>query len=127
MTAPNRIPERKRGLARVIQAGMYSVSGLLHAARHEQAFRQECLLACVLIPLSLLVPVTPLLKLILLLCMLIVMLTELLNTAIEAVVDHASPEFHQLAKQAKDMGSAAVLISLVMLAAAWAFALAELL
>lgn len=120
------VPEKRAGLARLIWAGVYSLAGLKHALRHETAFRQEAILACVAIPASLLLPVGPLMKLLLVLAMLTVLSVELLNSAVESLADLASPDFHTLVRQAKDMGSAAVLLSLIGLAATWATALAQL-
>jgi len=125
---------RKRGkqgrpiwdLVRVWKALQYSLAGLNHAARYEPAFRQEIVLTCVMIPLACVIPVSTLLKLFLITAHLIVLIVELLNTAIECVVDKVCPEYDPLVKQAKDMGSAAVLLSLVILALVWAVALYRL-
>jgi diacylglycerol kinase (ATP) len=92
---------------------------LIAAYRGEDAFRQEVLLAVVLIPVALLSPVSGIAKALLVGSVLLVLIVELLNSAIEAVTDRVSIEDHVLAKQAKDMGSAAVLVSLVLLAAVW--------
>ena len=92
---------------------------MIAAYRGEDAFRQEVLLAVVLIPIALLSPVSAIAKALLIGSVLLVLIVELLNSAIEAVTDRVSIEDHVLAKQAKDMGSAAVLVSLVLLAAVW--------
>ena len=109
----------KTGLMRIWNALRYSFAGLSAALRHEDAFRQECLLAAVLIPLALFVPTSGVGKAMLIGSVLLVLLVELLNSAIEATVDRVSLEHHQLAKRAKDIGSAAVLIALVNLAMVW--------
>jgi diacylglycerol kinase (ATP) len=110
----------KTGFERVRRAFFYSIDGLVAAYRGEDAFRQEVLLAVVLIPLALLSPVSGIAKALLVGSVLLVLVVELLNSAIEAVTDRISIEDHVLAKQAKDMGSAAVLVSLLLLAAVWA-------
>lgn len=109
----------KTGFERLRRAFFYSIEGLIAAYRGEDAFRQEVLLAVVLIPVALLSPVSAIAKALLIGSVLLVLIVELLNSAIEAVTDRVSIEDHVLAKQAKDMGSAAVLVSLVLLAAVW--------
>lgn len=114
---PNK-PGRK-GLARVIAAAGYSRSGLQQAWRHEAAFREEVLLLIPLLPAAFWLGQTAVETALLLLSCLIVLVTELLNSAIEAVVDRASPDFHPLAGCAKDMGSAAVFIALLQVLVVW--------
>lgn len=109
----------KSGLTRILNAFGYSLAGLRAAFRHEDAFRQECLLAAVLIPLALLLPVGSVGKAMLVGSVLFVLVVELLNSAIEATVDRVSLERHRLAKRAKDIGSAAVMLSLLNLALVW--------
>ncbi|KAF7600018.1 MAG: diacylglycerol kinase [Candidatus Dactylopiibacterium carminicum] len=109
----------KTGLARIWNAFNYSRAGLCEAFRHEDAFRQEVLLACVLIPFALLSSRSGAEKALLIACVLLVLIVELLNSAVEAVVDRVSLERHELAKRAKDIGSAAVLITLLNLLAVW--------
>ena len=109
----------KTGLRRIINAFGYSVSGLRAALRHEDAFRQEALLAVILVPLGLWLGHGGMERALLLGSLLIVLIVELLNSAVEAVVDRVSLERHQLAKRAKDLGSAAVLISLINVALTW--------
>ena len=113
----------KTGLRRLINALGYSLEGVRSALRHEAAFRQELLLATVLIPAALLAPVSAPARALMIACVLLVLVVELLNSALEAVVDLASPEHHRLAKRAKDLGSAAVFLSLVNVAVVWAIAL----
>ena len=113
----------KTGLKRLWNACHYSLAGLAAAYRHEDAFRQEALLAAVLIPLALFLPVTGIGRALMVASILVVIIVELLNSAIEAAVDRISLDDHLLAKRAKDIGSAAVLISLVNVAAVWALVL----
>ena len=113
----------KTGLRRVWNAFHYSLAGLGAALRHEDAFRQEMILALILIPTALFLPVGGLGKAIMIGSVLLVLIVELLNSAIEATVDRISLENHRLAKRAKDLGSAAVLISLVNAVAMWAIVL----
>ena len=97
----------------------YSVEGLKGAWRNEGSFRQEVLAAVVLIPLACFAPVTPVECVLLVASVLLVMVVELLNSAIEAAIDRISLERHPLSKRAKDVASAAVLTSLVLLAVVW--------
>ncbi|THF61923.1 diacylglycerol kinase [Pseudothauera nasutitermitis] len=123
-TPPRESPFKgKTGLKRIWNALRYSLDGLRAAFRHEDAFRQECLLAAVLVPLALFMPVPGASKALLVGSVLLVLLVELLNSAIEATVDRVSLERHQLAKRAKDIGSAAVLIALLNLALVWGLVL----
>jgi len=113
----------KTGLRRLWNACRYSAAGLAAAYRHEDAFRQESLLAAVLIPLALFLPASGIGRALMIASVLLVIIVELLNSAIEAAVDRISLEDHRLAKRAKDIGSAAVLISLINVAAVWALVL----
>jgi len=109
----------KTGLKRVWNALIYSLDGLSAAFRHEDAFRQEVLLALVLIPIALSTPASGVGKALMVGAGLLVLVVELLNSGIEAVTDRISLEDHVLAKRAKDMGSAAVMISLVNVPVVW--------
>ena len=109
----------KTGLTRVWNALLYSLDGLTAAFRHEDAFRQEVLLALVLIPLALYAPARGLGKALMVASVLLVLVVELLNSSIEAVTDRISLEDHVLAKRAKDMGSAAVMLSLINVPVVW--------
>jgi diacylglycerol kinase (ATP) len=109
----------KTGLRRVWNAFFYSLDGFRAAYQHEDAFRQEALLAAVLIPLALFLPVSGVGKAIMIASVLLVLLVELLNSAVEATVDRISLENHQLAKRAKDIGSAAVFVSLLNVIVVW--------
>lgn len=110
----------KTGLVRLWNALGYSRDGLAAAWKNEAAFREEVLLALVAIPLALYFGRTGVDRALLIGSIVLVLIVEILNSAVEAVVDKASPEKHELAKRAKDMGSAAVLLSLVNAAAIWA-------
>ena len=113
----------KTGLRRVWNAFNYSLAGLKAAYLCEDAFRQEVWLALLLIPSVFLLPVPWLGRGLMIASVLLVLVVELLNSAIEAVVDRVSLENHRLAKRAKDIGSAAVMISLVDVAAVWTLVL----
>lgn len=119
----NEAKQGARGLRRIRNAFFYSLAGLRHALRHEAAFRQEALLALILLPLALLSWASPLGKAVMIAAVMLVLIVELLNSAIEAAIDRISLEHHALAKFAKDAGSAAVLLSLLNLAAVWALIL----
>jgi diacylglycerol kinase (ATP) len=109
----------KTGLRRIWNALFYSFDGLKAAYRHEDAFRQEVWLAVVLIPLALLLPAPGTGKALMIASVLVVLIVELLNSAVEATVDRVSLEQHLLAKRAKDIGSAAVLFSLINVVVVW--------
>lgn len=96
------------------------MAGLRHAIRGEAAIREELVACVVLIPAAVLLPVTALERLLLVLSMLLVLLTEFLNSAVEAAIDRISLERHPLSGQAKDLGSAAVAVALLMSALCWA-------
>ena len=113
----------KRGLARILNAFRYSMAGLAAAYRHEEAFRQETWLALILVPAAFFMPVGGLGKALMVGSVLLVLMVELLNSAIEAVVDRVSLDHHELAKRAKDIGSAAVFVSLANVPAVWALVL----
>ena len=109
----------KTGVRRVLNALRYSMDGLRAAYTGEDAFRQEILLAAVLIPLALWLPVSGLGKALMIASVLLVLAVELINSAIEAVVDRISLDRHALSKRAKDLGSAAVLLALINVGAVW--------
>jgi len=113
----------KTGLKRVWNAFFYSMAGFSAAFKNEDAFRQEVLLALILIPLALFLPVTGVGKALMIGAVLLVLMVELLNSAIEATVDRVSIELHPLAKRAKDIGSAAVFVALANVAIVWALVL----
>jgi len=121
---PDKSPHKgKTGLKRILNACVYSIAGLRAAMQHEAAFRQEVLLAVLLVPAALLMPVSAAGKALLVGSVLLVLIVELLNSAIEAVVDRISLEQHELAKRAKDIGSAAVMLALLNVVVVWALVL----
>ena len=111
------------GLRRLINAFGYSADGLKAAFQHEDAFRQEVFLACVLIPLGLYWGKTNIEKVMLAGAVILVLIVELLNSSIEASVDHTSIERHPLAKRAKDIGSSAVFLTLINFFLVWGLVL----
>ena len=115
----------KTGLRRVWNALGYSIAGLKAAYLCEDAFRQEVWLAVLLIPTALFLPVPWIGRGLMVASVLLVLVVELLKSAIEAVVDRVSLENHRLAKRAKDIGSAAVLVSLLTVAVVWACVLLQ--
>ena len=115
----------KTGLTRLINALRYSIAGLKAAYRHEDAFRQEVWLAVVLVPLALFLPAGAIGKALMIGSVLLVLIVELINSAIEATVDRVSLDHHRLAKRAKDIGSAAVLIALLNVVAVWLLVLLD--
>ena len=123
LQAPTVNPQKsRRGLSRMWHALGYSIEGL-RAGWHETAFRQEALAALVLLPLSLWVGRNWVETALLAGSVLFVMIVELLNTGIETAIDRIGPEWHDLSKRAKDMGSAAVLLSLLLALGIWITAL----
>ena len=114
----------KTGLTRLRNAFFYSMAGLAAAYRNEDAFRQELRLAALLIPLALWLPASGTGKALMIASVLLVLIVELLNSAIEAAVDRVSLDRHHLAKRAKDIGSAAVLLALVNVVLVWLCVLA---
>lgn len=110
----------KTGLKRIWNALFYSLDGLAAASRHEDAFRAEVLLSLILIPIALHMPANGSGKALMIASVLLVLIVELINSAIEAVTDRISLEKHVLAKRAKDYGSAAVMISLFNVPVVWA-------
>lgn len=108
---------------RIWNAFGYSLEGLCAAYKHEAAIRQEALLALLLIPLALWLPGSHIGKALMIGSVLLVIIIELLNSAIEAIVDRVSLEHHELAKRAKDIGSAAVMVSLINVLVVWGLVL----
>ena len=111
--------EKATGLARFARAALFSLAGLKAAWKSEIAFRQECTLAVIMIPAAFWLGTSYLERLLLILTVLLVLIVELLNSAVEAVVDRVSRDHHELSGQATDMGSAAVMLSLVLTLAVW--------
>jgi len=116
----------ERGVRRLLNAVRYSLQGLAAAFRHEEAFRLELLFAAVLVPAAFFVPVSGTGRALMIASVLLVLVIELINSALEAAVDRISLENHLLAKRAKDLGSAAVFLSLANAAAVWLLVLSDL-
>jgi diacylglycerol kinase (ATP) len=126
MNAPQNSPFKgKTGLGRIWNALHYSIAGLRAAYQNESAFRQEFWLAVILIGAALALPAGGVAKALMIGSVLLVLIVELLNSAVEAVVDRVSFDHHELAKRSKDMGSAAVLVSLLNCLAVWALVLID--
>lgn len=113
----------KTGIARIIDATGYSWRGVRAAFKHEAAFRQELLLLVILAPVALWLGNSGVEYALLIGSLLLVLMVELLNSAVEAVVDRIGPEHHKLAGRAKDIGSAAVFVALLNAAVIWLFIL----
>ena len=107
------------GFTRIIKATAYSWQGLCAAYRNEAAFRQEIWLCCFMIPLGLYLGDSGIEKALLVSSVILLPLVEILNSAVEAVVDRVGEERHELSGRAKDMGSAAVALTIVLLATVW--------
>jgi len=116
-------PKNNRGLRRLINAGHWSMQGLLSAYRHEAAFRQEVGLVALLLPVGLWLGEDGVEKALLAGSLLIVLLVELLNSALENLADRISDERHPLAGRAKDQGSAAVFVALLLVVVTWGLVL----
>jgi len=114
--------KHRRGLSRVWHATGYSIAGL-RAGWHETAFRQEAIASIVLIPAAFWLGRSWVETVLLAGTVILIMIVELLNTGIETAIDRIGPEWHDLSKRAKDMGSAAVLLSLLLCAGTWGLAL----
>jgi len=118
-------PQPRTGLARIVAAWGYSWAGLSFALRCDEPFRQECALYLLLLAALPFLPLPGLYKFLLLGLNSLVLIIELLNSAIEKVVDLVSPDYHHLAQQAKDLGSAAVLLSLLLALSGWLLAIIQ--
>ena len=108
-----------QGIERIIKAFGYSLKGFKAAYQYEAAFRQELALSIIMVPLGFWLGQTPLEQALLVGVVLMVLVVELLNTAVEAIVDRIGPEHHELAGRAKDIGSAAVFLSLTIVVIVW--------
>lgn len=116
------VPSKRTGLSRVLHAFTYSIDGL-KTGWGEPAFRQEAILAIPLVPLAFVIGANWMETAMLIAVVVFVMVTELLNTAVEAAIDRIGPEWHAISKRAKDLGSAAVLLSLLLCGGVWLAAL----
>jgi len=114
-----------KGLTRAFRAAINSWNGLIYAYMEESAFRQELALSMILIPLAIYLPVTPIEKILLIASVILVLVIELLNSSVEAAIDRISFEVHDLSKRAKDFGSAAVMLALLLCALTWIIILSE--
>lgn len=115
----------KTGISRILNAFRYSYDGFISAFKSEEAFRQDILVCIILIPIAILLPISVLEKLFLFSSLFLIILAELINTAIEMIIDRISDEIHPLSKVAKDIGSCIVLISFLYLATVWGIILYE--
>ncbi len=115
------------GIRRLMNASRYSWQGLTAAWQSEAAIRQEIIALVILLPIAVLLPVSPIEKTLLIFSALLVLVVELINSALEAVVDRIGSEFHELSGKAKDVGSAAVLVALIMAGLVWGIILLPLL
>ena len=113
--------KQRSGLSRILHAAGYSLAGL-KVGLSEAAFRQEAVLACFMIPAAFWIGTSWLEISFLITVVVVVMITELLNTGVEKAIDRIGPEWHELSKIAKDLGSAAVLLSLLLCGGVWAAA-----
>ena len=124
MSAPYDIKQNphkgNRGLTRALHAAKNSWCGIVYAFQEESAFRQELFLLAVLSPIALFLPISPLEKCALIASLIMVLVVELLNSSVEAAIDRISFEHHDLSKRAKDFGSAAVMLALLISALLWA-------
>lgn len=107
------------GIRRLLRATVYSVQGFVHAFRHEAAFRQELALTVVLVPAALWLGRDVIERAMLVAALFLVLVVELLNSAVEAAVDRHGDEHHELSGAAKDLGSAAVFVSLTIVVVVW--------
>jgi len=112
-------PANNHGIKRIFRATGFSIKGLKAAWIHEAAFRQELILTVLLLPIALFVEISTVERLLLIFTLFIVLIVELLNSAIEAVVDRVGSEIHPLSGQAKDIASAAVFLSLLICGITW--------
>lgn len=113
------VPPKRRGIPRLIAAARYSFAGLRSAFASEEAFRLEVIGLIIFTPIALYLGQTPIERILLIGSIMLLLIIELLNTAVEAVVDRIGSEYHELSRQAKDIGSAAVFIGMVMVAMVW--------
>jgi diacylglycerol kinase (ATP) len=119
---PPNAQKNRTGLARILYAAGYSLVGL-RAGLKEPAFRQEAILACFMIPAAFWLGTNWPERSILIATVVLVMITELLNTGVEKAIDRIGPEWHELSKIAKDLGSAAVLLAILLCGGVWLAAL----
>jgi diacylglycerol kinase (ATP) len=116
-----------KGITRAFRAAVNSWNGLVFAVREESAFRQELTLTCILIPISMLLPVNTVEHILLIGSVILVLIVELLNSSVEAAIDRISFEKHGLSQRAKDFGSAAVMLALLLCFFSWVYILVPVL
>ncbi len=116
-------PRQKKGILRIWYALIYSMNGLRSAITGEAAFRQEACLYLILLVVLYFLPLSVFFKIVLFFANTIVLIVELLNSAIESIVDMTAPEYNDLAKRAKDLGSAAVFVSIILAVVLWSWAI----
>ncbi len=119
----SQLPAKKKGLARLIAATGFSLAGLKAALQHEEAFRIEVFAFCILAPTGLWLGQSRVEQVLLIGSLFVVLLMELVNSALEATIDRGGREFHTLAGRAKDIGSAAVFVALLLVVFTWAMLL----
>lgn len=115
----SQLPSKKKGLARLLAATGFSLAGLKAALQHEEAFRLEVVAFCILAPAGIWLGQSRIEQVLLVGSLFIVLLMELINSALEATIDRGGSEFHTLAKRAKDIGSAAVFVALLLVLFTW--------
>jgi len=120
-------PKSNHGLQRLIKATGYSIKGLKAAFENEAAFREEVVLCVLLLPIVFIIDITMVERVLLILALILVLMAELTNSAIEAVVDRIGSEIHPLSGRAKDIGSALVFVALIFCGLTWAMILLSLL
>jgi len=111
--------QKNKGFKRLLLAGVYALNGIRAALRYEAAFRQEALLALVMLPLAFWLDVSRVERVLLIGVTLLVLIVELLNSALEAIVDRVGTDYNLLSGRAKDMGSGAVLLALLLWIYVW--------
>ena len=116
----------EKGVKRFINAIFFSIAGFKATWKHEEAFRQEVIVFIVAVPLAFWLTNDNVERILLIASVVLVMIVELLNSAIEAVVDRVGTEFHELAGRAKDIGSAAVMMSIMLAIATWLLILVKI-
>ena len=124
MALPAETPERKRRSFRNFFSSVrYSIEGFFAAVQHEPSFREDLLFALLLVPFAIILPVNAVSTALMIASLILILIVELLNSAIEWVIDYLRPEQHPLAKRIKDMASAAVFLSYINCIVVWAILL----
>ncbi len=121
--SPHTAPVKRRDFRNFIASIRYSIDGFREALRHEPSFREDLLFAAALVPLAVILPVNAVSTALMIASLFLIIIVELLNSAIEWIIDYLRPEHHPLAKRIKDMASAAVFLSYLNCLAIWAILL----